>query len=390
MAAMDFENIRPYNEEEARQAIQRIVKQDEFYSILSFVFGHEKVKEMAAQATRSQSISEFQHNFMRPLVWEIVKNTTENLSVSGFKVLQPETPHVFIGNHRDITLDSSILATLLQDYNILMAITWGDNLMVSPFVTDLGKINRTITVFRGGSPREILLNSKRLSTYIRKNITEENLSVWIAQRKGRSKNGNDKTDPGVLKMLSLSGKGSFPDKLKSLNIRPVCVSYEWEPCDIQKVKELYISLKKNYIKSEDEDLNSILGGVTGQKGRVHYSIGKPVNEKLENFKTGIPNNEHLLRLAELIDVEIFENYRLWPNNFLAWDRLNQSSKFESHYSADTERTFEKRIAELLKKTTPLGGNDDEFIKLFLTLYAQPLQNKLTHDLPVNSPMEPFA
>ncbi len=236
------------------------------------------------------------------------------------------------------------------------------------------------------SPREILLNSKRLSTYIRKVITEENLSVWIAQRKGRSKNGNDKTDPGVLKMLSLSGKGSFPDKLKSLNIRPVSVSYEWEPCDIQKVKELYVSSKENYIKSEDEDLKSILGGVTGQKGRVHYSIGKPVNEKLENFKTDIPNNEHLLRLSELIDVEIFENYRLWPNNFLAWDRLNQSSKFVSRYSADTERAFEKRIAELLEKAKPLGGNDDEFIKLFLSLYAKPLQNKLSHNLPVNSPM----
>jgi len=386
MAAMDFENIRPYNEEEAQQAIERIVKQDEFYSILSSVFGHEKVKEMAAQATHSQSITEFQHNFMRPLVWEIVKNTTENLSVSGFKVLQPGTPHVFIGNHRDITLDSSILATLLQDYNIWLSITWGDNLMVSPFVTDLGKINRTITVFRGGSPREMLLNSKRLSIYIRKVITEENLSVWIAQRKGRSKNGNDKTDPGVLKMLSLSGKGSFPDKLKSLNIRPVCVSYEWEPCDIQKVKELYVSSKENYIKSEDEDLKSILGGVTGQKGRVHYSIGKPVNEKLENFKRDIPNNEHLLRLSELIDVEIFENYRLWPNNFLAWDRLNQSSKFESRYSADTERVFEKRIAKLLEKAKPLGGNDDKFIKLFFSLYAQPLQNKLIHGLSLDSPM----
>ena len=386
MVAMDFENIRPYNEEEALQAIQRIVKQSEFHSILSSVFGHEKVKEMTAQATRSQSVTEFQHNFMRPLVWEIVKNTTENLSVSGFKVLQPGTPHVFIGNHRDITLDSSILATLLQDYNIWLSITWGDNLMVSPFVTDLGKINRTITVFRGGSPREMLLNSKRLSTYIRKIITEENLSVWIAQRKGRSKNGNDKTDPGVLKMLSLSGKGSFPDKLKSLNIRPVCVSYEWEPCDIQKVKELYVSSKENYIKSEDEDLKSILGGVTGQKGRVHYSIGKPVNEKLENFKTDIPNNEHLLRLSELIDVEIFENYRLWPNNFLAWDRLNQSSKFASRYSADTERAFEKRIEELLEKAKPLGGNGDAFIKLFLLLYAQPLQNKLTHGLSLDSPM----
>ncbi len=386
MEEIEFENIRPYNEEDAQQAIQRIVKQHEFLSILSFVFGEGKVKEMTARAAESKSINEFQRNFMRPLVWEIVKNTAKNLSVSGFKVLKPETPHVLIGNHRDITLDSSILATLLQDYNLYMAITWGDNLMVSPFVTDMGKINRTITVFRGGSPREVLLNSKRLSTYIRKIITEENLSVWIAQRKGRSKNGNDETDPGVLKMLSLSGKGSLPDKLKSLNIRPVCVSYEWEPCDIQKVRELYVSSKENYIKSENEDLKSILGGVMGKKGRIHYAIGKTLNEEVENLGSDIRNNERIQRLAGMIDVEIFKNFRLWPNNFLAWDRLNHSNRFSAQYDPDSERAFDDHISKMLEKLQSLHGNEDEIIRLFLSLYAQPLQNKLIHDLPVNSPM----
>lgn len=386
MVAMDFEDIRPYNEEDAQQAIQRVVKQHEFHSIVSFVFGEDKVKEITNRAAGSKSISEFQRNFMRPLVWEIVKNTTKNLSVSGFKELKPEIPHVLIGNHRDITLDSSILATLLQDYNILMAITWGDNLMVSPFVTDLGKINRTITVFRGGSPREILLNSKRLSTYIRKLITEDNLSVWIAQRKGRSKNGDDRTDPGVLKMLSLSGKGHLNDRIKSLNIRPVCVSYEWEPCDIQKVKELYISSKKNYVKSKDEDLKSILGGVVGQKGRVHYAIGKTMNEEMESLSPNILKNERLQHLADMIDIEIFKNFHLWPNNFLAWDRLNYSNKFSAYYGRDTEQAIDTHIAQLLEHLQSLHGNEEEIIKLFLSIYAQPLQNKLAHDLPLNSPM----
>jgi len=386
MVAMDFENIRPYNEEDAQQAIQRVVKQHEFYSILSFVFGEDKVKEMTVRATESKTINEFQRNFMRPLVWKIVKNTTKNLSVSGFNAMQPETPHILIGNHRDITLDSSILATLLQDYNISIAITWGDNLMVSPFVTDLGKINRTITVFRGGSPREKLINSKQLSIYIRKLMTEERLSVWIAQRKGRSKNGDDRTDPGVLKMLSLSGKGHLNEKVKYLNIRPVCVSYEWEPCDIQKVKECYISSKEDYVKSKDEDLNSILGGVMGQKGHLHYAIGKTMNEEMESLSPDMRNNERLQRLAGMIDVEIFKNFRLWPNNFLAWDRLNHSNRFSAQYGSDTEQAFDKHIAKMLKKLESLHGNEEEIIRLFLSLYAQPLQNKLIHDLPVNSPM----
>ncbi len=386
MEGMDFKNIRPYNEREAQEAIQRVVKQHEFKSITSFVFGEDRIQEIAARAAGSKSISEFQHNFMRPLVWEIVKKTTENLSVSGFKELKPDTSHVLIGNHRDITLDSSILATLLQDYNITIAITWGDNLMVSPFVTDLGKINRTITVFRDGSPREILLNSQRLSTYIRKIITEENLSVWIAQRKGRSKNGDDRTDLGVLKMLSLSGKGHLIDKIKSMNIRPVCVSYEWEPCDIQKVKEMHISSMKNYVKSEDEDLNSILGGVMGQKGRVHYAIGKAMNEAIDKLDTELPKNEFLQLLATTIDVEIFKNFRLWPNNFLAWNRLNQSNRFSAKYDAAAEWEFDNHIAQMLEKLQSLHGNEEEIIRLFISLYAQPLQNKLEHDLPVDSPM----
>lgn len=386
MEGMDFNNIRPYNEKEAREAIQRIVKQHEFFSIVSFVFGEDKIKEMTAQVAGSKSIEEFQHNFMRPLVWEIVKKTTENLSVSGFKELHSETPHVLIGNHRDITLDSSILATLLRDYNISLAITWGDNLLVSPFVTDLGKINRTITVFREGTPREIFLNSQRLSTYIRKNITEEKLSVWIAQRKGRAKNGDDRTDPGVLKMLSLSGNGHLIDKIKSINIRPVCVSYEWEPCDIQKVKEQYISAKKDYIKSKDEDFNSILGGIMGKKGRVHYAIGETINNKIDNLDADIPKNELLQHLSGIIDVEIFKNFRLWPGNFLAWDRLNKSGRFKSYYDAATEQAFDKRIENLLEKIKSLHAEEDEIIKLYLSLYAQPLQNKIENGLSVDTPL----
>ncbi len=386
MEEMDFENIRPYNEAEAREAIQRIVKQHEFNSVLSFVFSKDKVETMRARAAGSKSISDFQKNFMRPLVREIVKKTAESLSISGFNTLHPDEPHLFIGNHRDITLDSSILATLLTDYNISLGITWGDNLMVSPFVTDLGKINRMITVFREGSRRDMLLNSQKLSAYIRRLITKEKLSVWIAQRKGRAKNGNDKTDPGVLKMLSLSGEGKQTAKLQELDICPVCVSYEWEPCDIQKVKEVFIASKKNYIKSENEDLNSILGGVMGQKGRIHYAIGKSMKQEMSKISPEIPNNEQLQQLSRMIDVEMFKNFKLWPNNFLAWDLLNNSSKFKSYYGTKEVKAFDKKIEMLLEETKSLGGTDEEFIRLYLSLYAQPLQNKLNHQLPLNSPL----
>ncbi len=387
MQVTDFDSIRPYNEQEAKEAIQRIVRQHEFRTIVSFVFGEDKVGEMTRQVGRTKSISEFQRHFMRPLVWQIIKKTAEDLSVSGFKGLRPGSPHLFIGNHRDITLDSSILATLLNDYGISLGITWGDNLMVSPFVTDLGKVNRMVTVFREGSPREMLVNSQRLSAYLRKMILEDKHCVWIAQRKGRAKNGDDRTDPGVLKMLSLSGKGNLFEKLKPLNIRPACVSYEWEPCDIQKVKELYISTKKNYVKSKNEDLQSILGGVMGKKGHIHYAIGQPLNKILENADRDIPNSEQLQKITATIDVEMFRNYHLWPTNFLAWDRLNHSRQFQKRYGADTERAFDEKTDKMLAQLRALGGDEEERIRLFLSLYAKPLQNKLENDLPLFPPRQ---
>ncbi|HFB61920.1 MAG TPA: hypothetical protein ENJ69_02940 [Bacteroidetes bacterium] len=385
MEEMDFDNIRPYNEQEAKEAIRRIVKQHEFRSIVAFVFGEERIEEMTRKAAGSKSVNDFQRHFMRPLVWEIVKKTTEDLTVSGFHALNPAIPHLFIGNHRDITLDSSILATLLTDYQISLGITWGNNLMVSPFVTDLGKVNRMVTVFRDGTPREMLQNSQRLSAYLRKMILEENLCVWIAQRKGRAKNGDDRTDPGVLKMLSLSGTGNLIEKLKPLNIRPACISYEWEPCDIQKVKELYISSKENYVKSKDEDLQSILGGVMGQKGHVHYAIGQTMNDAMEKLPAGLPNNELLQRLTTLIDLEMFRNYRLWPNNFLALDRLNHSRTFQSYYGPETEKAFDDKIDKLLEQLKDLNGNQEELVQIFLSLYAKPLQNKLENNLPLDIP-----
>jgi hypothetical protein len=385
MQATDFDSIRPYNEQEAKEAMQRIVRQPEFRAVVSFVFGEDKIEEMIRRVSSSESIADFQRHFMRPLVWQIIKKTAENLTVSGFQDVRPGNPHLFIGNHRDITLDSSILATLLNDYGISLGITWGDNLMVSPFVTDLGKINRMVTVFREGTPREMLVNSKRLSAYLRKMVLEDKFCVWIAQRKGRAKNGDDRTDPGVVKMLSLSGKGNLFEKLKPLNIRPACISYEWEPCDIQKVKELYISLQKDYKKKQGEDLQSILGGVTGKKGHIHYAIGRPLNDLLKDADPDMPQPEKLQTVITAIDVEMFNSYRLWPTHFLAWDRLNQSRRFQKYYAKDTEKAFDERIANLLEQLKPLQANEDDLVKLFFSLYAKPLQNKLDNNLPVDTP-----
>jgi hypothetical protein len=246
--------------------------------------------------------------------------------------------------------------------------------MVSPLVVDLGKSNQMITVFREGSPKELLLNSQRLSTYIRKSIAELNKSVWIAHRKGRAKNGFDKTDVSILKMLTLSGDTDIKSWLTQLNIVPVAMSYEWEPCDSMKVREIYLSMDSTYVKSDDEDLNSMIGGLTGEKGRIHLSLGTPINnEILKIDNRNINNNEFISMVAEIVDNQIYNNYKLWPSNYLAYDLLNNSTEFNNNYNDETRVILENRYAQ----TTKISQHEnDDIRKIFLLLYANPLINKL--------------
>jgi hypothetical protein len=228
-----------------------------------------------------------------------------------------------------------------------------------------------ITVFREGSPKEMLKNSQRLSSYIRKNITELKQSVWIAQRKGRSKNGNDTTDVSVLKMLSLSGESKPPDSLKELNITPVTISYEWEPCDILKVRELYISKQTTYIKNKDEDLFSIIGGVVSDKGKIQITVGENIKQSLHTIDTSVHNNLIIEQIAKLIDQQIHRNYHLWPSNYLAFDMLENSNKYSDEYDETTKNKFNLKLQDLFKS---VDGPEDELKSLFLKLYANPVYN----------------
>lgn len=386
MGEMNFDNIRPYTEEEAREAIQRITRKSEFKTILSYIFDEDQHEELTHKARQAKSIHEFQNDFMKPLVMRILSNTSKGVSDSGFEKLTPDRPRLFVANHRDITLDSSILAALLVEHGYESCeFTWGDNLMVSPFVEDFGKINRMITVFREGTPRQTLLNSRKLSAYIRRRILDDKKAAWIAQSKGRTKNGDDKTDVGVLKMLTLDGKEKLSEKIEMLNITPVSISFEWEPCDILKTKELYISTKRKYIKDKKEDLNSIIGGIMGQKGHIHLAVCNPVNQFTKAWNSEMTNKEFFQNLALQIDKEIYENYKLWPSNFLAYDLLNKSNKFKDHYDKETEEIFNGHLRKTLSGIEVDGNEEDTVRHLFLSIYANPVINKLKHNLSVDKP-----
>lgn len=373
MSKHNFDPIRPYYQDELAPALRRIVSNEMFSHLLNYLFPDEIHEELKQVILNSKTTHEFQLGFMLPVIKSIVSKTAGELSVSGIENLDKNKGNVFIANHRDIILDSSILATHLVDNgHKTCKITWGDNLMISPFVIDIGKANKMVTVFREGSPKEILKNSQLLSAYIRESAAEKKETVWIAQRKGRSKDGTDTTDVSVLKMLSLSGGRNVIESLKPLNITPVSISYEWEPCDVMKVRELFLSADHEYVKSENEDLRSIIGGVVSFKGRIHVSIGKPLNEELDSIDSSLRPNDIIHKVAQLVDNQIHENYKLWPSNMMAFEMLNNSADIDKQFDEKTRSMFNERLQSALE----IDEKNKAVIKeLFLKLYANPVINK---------------
>lgn len=375
MQEHDFDAIRPYFNHEIPLALERIVSDPMFQQLMNYLFPKEVHDELRAKLLESNTTNEFQKYFMTPVIKSILQKTSIGLEACGIENLDHSKGYVYIANHRDIILDSAILGISLVEHGIETShITWGNNLMISPFIVDVGKANRMITVFRDGSPKEMLKNSQRLSAYIRHLINEKNKSVWIAQRKGRSKDGFDLTDDSVLKMLSLSGPDEVIDSLKELNIVPVTISYEWEPCDRMKVREMYISQNGNgYVKDKNEDLFSIIGGVVSEKGRIHLEVGSPINHLLDTLDTNRRPNEIIHDVSGILDKIIHANYKLWPSNYLAYDLIENTNIFEKKYNQQVKDKLNERM---LKTFETVNGDYDKTREMFLKLYANPVYIKL--------------
>lgn len=373
MTDYNFDPIRPYYLEELPAALERIINNDQFNQLMNYLFPKEEHEFLINNIRKSKNTHEFQLGFMLPVIRSILNKTADDSTVEGIKNVIADKGQVFIANHRDILLDSSILALHLATHGFeTCKITWGSNLMISPFVVDIGKANRMITVFREGSPKEMLKNSQLLSAYIRESVSKKNQTVWIAQKKGRSKDGTDTTDVSVLKMLSLTGEGGVINSLEEINLTPVTISYEWEPCDNMKVRELLMSESAEYKKEKNEDFLSIIGGVVSQKGRVHMHIGEPLNGLYGNLNTNQRPNDILKDIAILIDKQMHQNYMLWPSNYYAYDLLNNFSKYTKEYDKDTVEKFNARLNKTIEN---VNGEKTRIKELFLKLYANPVINK---------------
>ncbi|MCW3072397.1 MAG: glycerol acyltransferase [Bacteroidetes bacterium] len=370
----NFDDIRPYYDHEAYDAMQKLKVDPLFMQLVSYIWPGMSREEAFEKAAKVNDNMSFQLEFMHQAIRVIVARSSTGLTCSGFENVDPKQAYLYIANHRDILLDSAILQILLVEHGFKTSeITFGNNLMQGGFVNDFGKLNRMFTVLREGNNRELYEISQKLSAYIRHTITEKNVSVWIAQRNGRTKDGYDLTQTGLIKMLNLSGKKSFSESVKELKIVPLSISYEYEPCDDLKVQELYLSsLHSKYVKAPGEDLNSIITGIKQPKGRIHMEVGKPILEEADELEK-IPNeNERIKQLVNVIDEQLYTNYKLWPVNYIAMDLQHDSDEHASRYNAAEKEEF---IDYIRQKASKLKGDEQTLVNMFISMYANPVKAK---------------
>ena len=372
-----FDAIRPFYETEVNEALQSVIPHPMMKALMNFTFPEMGDEVWKAQLKKTHSIRDFQCNFIYHTVQRILENSSDGLTTSGFEHLEKNNSYLFISNHRDILLDTTLLnAALFQNGHLMTASAIGDNLVQKSFIKTLARLNRNFLVLRGLSPREMLQSSKLLSEYMGQLLLHENRSVWIAQREGRTKDGNDETNPGVLKMIGMaSDEADVMQYFKKLKIVPVSISYEYDPTDVLKMPQLLAEANNEvYVKSKNEDLNTILSGVMGQKKRIHLHIGKVLDTEIDQIVAeNDSSNKQIQALAQKIDDAVLSNYKLWPTNFIAYDIVHKTSTYSHMYTESEKSLFERRLEMRIGLDNPIA------LEGFLAMYANPVVNKLKYN-----------
>ena len=373
----EFDEIRPYEAGEMKQAFNDLLNDRQFSLMLKgFVPWLPKglrngLLKLAFIGVKTPL--DFQKRFMKPIVWHIVHRYADGLDFDD-KLLPDDKSqrYIFLSNHRDIVLDSAFLDVLLvkAGYPTTVEIGIGDNLLIYPWIKRLVRMNKAFTVRRGLTAHEMMRSSQLMSRYIHYAVTEKKENIWIAQREGRAKDSSDHTQDAVLKMLAMGGE------LRELNICPLTISYEFDPCDYLKAQEF--QQKRDdpaFKKSRQDDLDNMKTGIFGYKGRVHYHCGTPINQWLAELD-GLPRNEYFQQLSQRIDQEIHAGYRLYPCNYIALDELDGNQAHADHYTSNDKERFEQYLQDQLAKIK-IPNKDEAFLReRILTMYANPLRNYL--------------
>lgn len=369
----DFDDIRPYLPEELPEVFDRLLANPDFQSALQTVYQNLPLEQVAALIRSCKTAQELQAKLVYPVLTQLLEHASAGLTSDFSSVVSDAEKtkcHTFVSNHRDIVLDSAFLCYVLQDNGLTTAeIAIGDNLLIKPWIRELVRVNKSFIVQRALTMRQMLLASAKLSKYMHFAITEKHENVWIAQREGRAKDSNDRTQESVLKMMSMGGD------LRELNIVPLSISYELDPCDYLKAQEFQNKRDiEGFKKSQQDDLDNMRTGIFGPKGHIHYHAAPCINDWLDTLPADMPKADYFKAVAEHIDQEIHSHYQLFPNNYIAADLLRGSNTFADKYTAEQKLLFEGYMKKKLSMVQ-LEKPDMPFLtERFLTMYANVVFN----------------
>lgn len=369
-----FDDIRPYSEEEASEKYSQIIGNDIFINAMRKYIPDYTPEQLQEDARHFNTIYDFQYAISRRFIEKFVEKTTGGVSYSGIENIDKNKCYLYIGNHRDITFDAALLAEyfFLNQYNT-PKIAIGDNLVSSRFLAEVGMLNKLFIVKRSVSLREKITNYQHLAAYIHNVLFNEHESVWIAQRDGRTKDGLDVTKQGLVKMLAMDDQQKAMDVLKRINLTPLSISYEYEPCDKLKARELALSEDGPYHKKQGEDFESIIQGIMGYKGRVQLTIGKTIVEELNHIPEELNQNEKIYKVCKLVDQQIYQNYKLFPNNYIAFDLIDGSNTFTDKYNQEEKEHF---LSYIDKQSVVEDVPKEKMIHYLLRIYANPVTTSL--------------
>ena len=373
-----FDPIRPFEPDELPDVFDRLLQNEQFCSVLAYLYPDVPKEALAAKMHACKDNLDFQKTFCYGFLVQLLARLSKGCDID-IASLDTDSRYTFISNHRDIVLDSALLDKLLIDagFNTTCEIAIGDNLLKLPWVKDLVRVNKSFIVERALSMREMLMASKRLSEYMHFVIAEKNDNVWIAQREGRAKDSNDRTQEAILKMMVMGGEGSIIDRLKQLHLVPLAISYEYDPCDYLKAAELQARRDNPcWQKGPMDDVTSMQTGIMGYKGHIHYQCADCIDSYLDTIPAGTPKTELFRLIADHIDRQIFAGYRLYPNNYVALDLLHGDSTHADHYTAEDKAQFEAYLKGQLDKIEMEGKEDAYLREQMLKMYANPAINQM--------------
>lgn len=375
-----YDDIRPFEPEELQEAFDRITQDSQFRQVLAWIWPGVPAEAIREKMRGCRTNLDFQKTFCYGFILDLLKKTSKGCDLDN-AAIDITHRHTFVSNHRDIVLDSALLDVMLikngSDTTVEIAI--GDNLLSLPWVKDLVRINKSFIVRRGLPMRQMLQASKLMAEYMHTVISHKNDNIWIAQREGRAKDSNDRTQEAILKMMAMGGTGSAKDRLSALRIVPLAISYEYDPCDYLKAREFQLRRDvQGWKKGPTDDITSMQTGIMGHKGRIHLHCAPCINDWMDTLPQDMPKTDFFAAVASHIDSEIFRNYRLYPCNYAAIDMLHGTHDHADRYTDDERNAFDDYVEGQIARIEDLPSPDHDFLReRILTMYANPALNHLS-------------